>query len=230
MGSRDPHATLDRFFISRHLKDLRLIVTAALIAVVLVFVGGVVTRVRGQTLTGIVTFITPVLGVLGAVLTWAYQAGSARLGVVDLFACEISTLCRVAAIVNTVRRAVDRFMQGPRGEPSRSGGSHTPGAHAFTSQESYFPVFDSSVRDLQTLEARVVINITAFYTYMKAVRDSMRALAEIGPQPAEPNSAATDTPTAGSWHEAARNVVYMLFLGLESARHSIAHLVEFQPE
>jgi len=37
-------------------------------------------------------------------------------------------------------------------------------------------------------------------------------------------------PAGGSWHEAARNVVYMLFLGLESARHAIADLVEFEPE
>jgi hypothetical protein len=34
----------------------------------------------------------------------------------------------------------------------------------------------------------------------------------------------------GCWHQAARNVVYMLFLGLESARRAIADLVEFEPE
>ena len=51
----------------------------------------------------------------------------------------------------------------------------------FTSQESYFPVFDSSVKDLQALEADVVDNVTAFYTYMKVMRDSLRKLAEIHP-------------------------------------------------
>ena len=43
-------------------------------------------------------------------------------------------------------------------------------------------MFESNTRDLQTLEARVVINITEFYTYMKAFRDYLRTLAEITPQ------------------------------------------------
>jgi hypothetical protein len=80
------------------------------------------------------------------------------------------------------------------------------------------------------LEARVVINITAFYTYMKAVRDSTRTLAGIRPQPAELELPSKTAPASGSWREAARNVVYMLFLGLESARHAIADLVEFEPD
>ena len=46
-------------------------------------------------------------------------------------------------------------------------------------------MFESNTRDLQTLEARVVINITEFYTYMKAFRDYLRTLAEITPQPDE---------------------------------------------
>ena len=46
-------------------------------------------------------FFVPVVGVVGAVIAWAYQSGSARLGVIDLFACEISTLCRVATVVDT---------------------------------------------------------------------------------------------------------------------------------
>jgi hypothetical protein len=256
----DPAATMDRMFNSRHVEDLRLIIKTALIAVVLVIVVGLpltfesqlvsqwpsaaehgapeqsaadhtnfwfMVRVVFGALGVFFSFFAPVLAALGAVLAWAYQAGSARLGVVDLFACEISTLCRVAAVVDTVRKCIDRFEHGPPTEPAGGG---APPAQQFSSQESYFPVFDGNARDLQTLEARVVINITAFYTYMKAVRDSMRTLAEIVPQPADHLPPSGRAPAAGPWHEAARNVVYMLFLGLESARHAIDDLVEFEPE
>ena len=246
----DPAVTVDRLFRSRHVKDLQLIIAVAFGAVLLVFVLGVplsfenqlmsqwpgnkdhltvwfVLRILFEAMGKFLTFYAPVVTIFGAVLAWAYQVGSARLGVVDLFACEISTLCRVATILDTVRRCVDRFDHGPPEDPAGAG---EPLVRQFTSQENYFPVFESCTRDLQTLEARVVINVTAFYTFMKAVRDSMRTLAEIRPQPSEFESPSGKIQGVGPWHEAARNVVYMLFLSLESARNSIADLVEFEPE
>src|SRR5262249_22479224 len=110
-----------------------------------------------------------------------------------------------------------------------AGNSQSPGRH-FTSEENYFPVFESNTRDLQTLEARVVINITAFYTYMKAVRDSMRALMDMSPSLAKSESRPDSPSISTPWQDAARNVIYMMFLGLESARKAIADLVEFEPE
>jgi hypothetical protein len=234
----DPHATLDRLFSSKHVKDLRLIIAFAVVTVLPILIASTVVlfyAIRRDCASwtaatrDFLTLIAPVLAVFGAVLTWAYQVGGARLGVVDLFACEISTLCRVTTVIETVARLVDRFKQGPPTETAAAIGSRLPAASHFNSQENYFPVFESNSRDLQTLEARVVINITAFYTFMKAVRDSLRTLAEIRPQPADFESS-HDASAAGPWHEAARNVVYMLFLGLESARHAIADLVEFEPE
>jgi hypothetical protein len=237
----DPAATIDRLFISQHVTDLQLIIAFAfllvlfiMVVVALVSLGN---QVQGQWSTinlhawfaaagSFFTFFTPVFAIFGAVLAWAYQIGSARLGVVDLFACEISTLCRVAAVMDTVRRFVDRFEEGP---PAESVGGPVVPVHQFTSQENYFPVFEDNTRDLQTLEARVVINITAFYTYMKAVRDSIRTLADIRPQAADLVSP-SEGPATGSWHEAVRNVIYMFFLALESARLAIADLVEFEPE
>ena len=171
-----------------------------------------------------IVFFVPVLGVVGAVIAWAYQSGSARLGVIDLFACEISTLCRVATVVDTARRYAGKFDQPPTTAAETAGPRQPP--HHFASQENYFPVFESNTRDLQTLEARVVINITEFYTYMKAFRDYLRTLAEITPQSDELDGESL----LQSWHEAVVNVVFMLFLGMESARHAIADLVEFQPE
>jgi hypothetical protein len=121
------------------------------------------------------------IGALGCgVLAWTYQTGSARLGVVDLFACEIATLCRVAAVTDMVERYIDLFRTEPKMALTHriDGDMPTNGAR-FTSQESYFPVFEAAVKDLQQLEADVVDNVTAFYTYMKVMRDSLRKLAEI---------------------------------------------------
>ena len=233
----DPAATIDRLFNSKHVKDLQLIVAVALAILALVFAFGLPSFVGNELVSpapntvsllhalpaamvvGIskfIVFFVPVVGVVGAVIAWAYQSGSARLGVIDLFACEISTLCRVATVVDTARRYAGKFDQPPTA--ADTAGPHQP-PHHFASQENYFPVFESNTRDLQTLEARVVINITEFYTYMKAFRDYLRTLAEITPD-----------ESLLRWHEAVVNVVFMLFLGLESGRHAIADLVEFQPE
>ena len=244
----DAAATLDRMFYSRHVEDLRLIVAVCLWGVFIVvglalavlfettwvnswkdikdnINGWTVFRTLLNALSGLLPFLTAVLAGLGAVLAWAYQAGSARLGVVDLFACEISTLCRVATVLETVQALVRRY---EGGAGPAAGGAGNPAPTRFTSQESYFPVFDICARDLQALEARVVINITAFYTYMKAVRDAMRALSELSPPPAPAPGAPPGAVDV--WHEGLRNAVYMLFLSLESARNAIEDLVEFEPE
>src|SRR5262249_13828726 len=39
-------------------------------------------------------------GAMATALTWAYQTGLKRLGVVDLFGCEISVICRVCLVVD----------------------------------------------------------------------------------------------------------------------------------
>ena len=172
------------------------------------------------------TFFGPVAAAFGVIAAWAYQVAGTRLGVVDLFACEISTLCRVSTVLDTVPHMIDR-LETPAQEPdpggqggatAGSGAQAAPEGSAFKSEENYFPVFENNTKDLQSLEARVVINITAFYTYMKATRDAMRAIATIG---------ASDRARR---HEAMRNLVYLLYLGFESGRKAIHDLVEFDPE
>jgi hypothetical protein len=239
----DPAETTDRLFVSKHVKDLRLIIAFALVAVVVALVFGVpgslayawvfhdrnsTSQVVLSALRGFVAFYAPILGIFGAVLAWAYQAGSARLGIVDLFACEIDTLCRVALVVDSVPRAIGAFRHGSPGR-NAAGNSATPTSH-FTSEENYFPVFENNTRDLQSLEARVVVNITASYTYMKAVRDSTRALMDMSASPNQPEPRSDQASTSSPWQDAARNVIYMMFLGLESARKAIQDLVEFEPD
>jgi hypothetical protein len=278
----NPAATLDRLLISRHVKDLRLIVAVAFTALVLVFVLGLPLIVGNELLSPapssvqlevankvaievptsfpivaeykpispasspvtifgqamyvlraifagsgkFFAFFVPVLGVVGAVIAWAYQSGSARLGVIDLFACEISSLCRVTTVVDTARRYASKFDEPPKAAADTTGRRQPP--YHFASAENYFPVFEGNTRDLQTLEARVVINITEFYTYMKAFRDYLRTLSQITLQSEEPELSGQSL--LRSWHDAVFNVVFMLFLGLESGRHAIGDLVEFQPE
>ena len=243
--------TVDRLFESKHVNDLRLIAAVASIVVVWVAIFSAVFAfdgalmyarsnpdLQGLTLVGdlliagvedFLKLFAPAMVVFGAILAWAYQTGSARLGVVDLFACEIDTLCRMTTIVDMVGRQVALFNAGP---PATSPGQDCSGLAVgqFVSQENYFPVFDSNSRDLQTLEARVVIHITAFYTYMKAVRDSLRKVAEVRATAVESHRPPDEAAAAGPWHDSLRNVLYMLYLGLESARKAIHDLVEFEPE
>ena len=70
--------------------------------------------------------------------------------------------------------------------------------------------------------------ITEFYTYMKALRDSLRRLAETNPpQATHPAVAGLAVETPG--HIAMLNVIYLMYLGYESARKAIRDLVEYQP-
>ena len=109
-------------FVSQHVQDLRLIGAAAILCSTNGNGCGSRSGRKGITLDGdelrkgTSTILSVLVGVLyyiyfnigkfmysvwaapvalGGALTWGYQVGSARLGGVDLFACEISTLCRV---------------------------------------------------------------------------------------------------------------------------------------
>jgi hypothetical protein len=163
---------------------------------------------------------------LGCGITaWAYQSGSARLGIVDLFACEIATLCRVCTIVDVAQRYVRAFNADldTRGPPDPATVARIRRAFShFAATENYTPVFDQNASALQVLDAKVVINVTAFYTYMKAMRDSLRTLANT-------DAPGTNASAHDAWHEGLANVIYMQFLAFESARKAVRDLVEFEP-
>ena len=227
----NPAATIDRFFESQHVHDLRFIVGITLglfviiaaclllgspyetdssrAQIVVINTSGQVAGTPGSYSTGgttttpdhgvlkvVVAFftgLTTVVAVAGAICAWAYKTGSARLGVVDLFACEISALCRVTLVTDFInhckyrieeeRKATRESAAAPHHELPRSHEQASSDPVVFTSNENYFPVFEGNTRDLQSLEARVVINITSFYTYMKTARDLMRSAAALKPGP-----------------------------------------------
>ncbi len=248
----DSSATIDRLFVSRHVLDLRYIVAGGLGAVVTVLIFGAPLAIEYQigdhwkeiqahsfwyllhvlflAAGSFLTVFAPVLAAFFGLVAWAYQVGSVRLGVVDLFACEISTLCRVATVLETVRHFIGRYEQTSSAKAVVAA-PPTQTVHPFTSEESYFTVFETSTRDLQSLEARVVINITSFYTYMKAVRDSLRAMATLhSSNPPQSAPSTSESPLGDPLREAIRDLIYLLFLGFESARLAVWDLVEFKPE
>ena len=105
---------------------------------------------------------------------------------------------------------------------ARSQASASPTSN---STESYTPVFDGNAKQFQSLSVKVVINITAFYTYWKATRDAFRRLAKT-PMPLVASPAAAEDEV---WHQAMRHVIYMQFLCMESARKTVRDLIEFEP-
>jgi hypothetical protein len=173
-----------------------------------------------QVFLTFIAYFAPAIPIYGAIVAWAYLSAATRLGVVDLFACEICTLCRVGTAFNVSKtylsehdRYVKLIQNGGHGkqhdaeQPQESKGS--------VSQEEYFPVFSNNSHDLEALEALVVGNITEFYTYMKAARDLQRRLADNAP----PERAILTL----------ENLIYVLFLAYESGRKAIKDLVEFEP-
>jgi hypothetical protein len=213
-------STFRRLLTSRHVLDLQLIYIVTLLATIgllawLVFPpnsSSVFGELNGQSFGAL-------LLVCGTILAWAYQTGSKRLGVVDLFACEIVTLCRVGNIVELVPLLIAAHEK--LGGSNSAKGPDATGINfeRFTSQENYFPVFQENTKDLQVLEADVVINVTAFYTYMKTLRDQLRRLGELGSGPGSKQQKSAVLV----------NAIYMTFLAYESARKSIEELIEFEP-
>ncbi|HEX4409328.1 MAG TPA: hypothetical protein VH206_11200 [Xanthobacteraceae bacterium] len=234
-------STLFRFFRSRHVIDLRLIVTLTMIIssihllVVLVFA---VARIhhaaeglsfvnlasRGIPLLG--KYFAPAFAIYSGILAWAYLTAAKRLGVVDLFACEIGTLCRVGTVFDIGSLYAEKFEKAKQAAAGaqthhiehiaekRAATGQLEHTETFVSKEEYFPVFAANSPDLQVLEERVVANITEFYTYMKASRDLMRRLVETD---------AVERPKVYI------DLMYVLFLGYEAGRKSIKQLIEFEP-
>jgi hypothetical protein len=206
----DAASTFKRLLVSRHVVDLQLIVWCSF---VLMIVGSCFAylwhvHVDPTGLIGSTALTSAIWGTSCAVIAWCYLTGSSRLGVVDLFRCEITTICTVTAVTETAPRLIAMHNDPPL-QPVR-----------FLSGEDYTPVFNTNSKDLEALEARVVAPTTEFYTYLKAFRDYLRRAGEIS----NPNLA------VDKWQDIVRNAIYMLFLTLESARKSTEELIEFDPE
>jgi hypothetical protein len=209
--------TVDRLIQSKHVKDLRWVarITVWLALVSIAFIVLVMVWLSNSSLFSkpveiLLPLLISVVAVVGAVFAWCYKIGSGRLGIIDLFSCEITTLCRICTIVGIADSCVEAYnMDASRLEQIKESFRH------FDSSEAYTPVFDGNAKELQSLSVKVVINMTAFYTYWKATRDAFRKLAK--------------TEKKEAWHAAILHVIYMHFLALESARKAVRDLIEFEP-
>ncbi len=176
---------------------------------------------NAKVLALLIPSVGPAVPIYGGIVAWAYLSAATRLGVVDLFACEICTVCRVGAAFDVGKIYIERhdkcdaLIKADRGGEPLGSATGSPEAKGFVSGEDYFPVFGSNSHDLESLEATVVGHITEFYTYMKTARDLQRRLAENEP------AKIAETTFA--------NLIYVLYLGHESARKATKELIEFEP-
>jgi hypothetical protein len=211
-----PVFTFARLCTSRHLVDLQVIASCMIYAVV-AFAFFIPSMSHEQALTSAGAVIASTL----AVLSWAYQTGSRRIGSVDLFACEISAICRVCLVVDFAQSCLQWAKspgvpsKGRTADRSSEGDGHFGPLKKFTSEEQYTPVYDKNLSDLQPLDVNVVTYVTEFYTYRKTMMDILRHLA------------ATDGE--GERRMLIEQMIYMQFLMYESARYAIDELVEFEP-
>jgi hypothetical protein len=142
-------STLFRFFRSKHVVDLRLIVVTILVLlglyVIFILIGAVVEHYRHPETSQaelVVKLIGPAVGIAGVIISWAYKAASIRLGIIDLFGCEIGTLCRVGTIFDVGMRYVHAY-EG-RADAKDNGAEKRDSSDKYTSQEDYFPIFDNN--------------------------------------------------------------------------------------
>lgn len=201
--------TFWRLAASAHVADLRVIFWSA--CAVFVLAGATCLYLSffgGSTVASNAGVAGAIAGTASLVMAWAYQKGSARLGVVDLFSCEIATICRITKIARAAQRYVYLY------------GNPPDQALRVRAQEHYTPIFDGNSKELQALDARVIEPVTEFYTYQKALLDYLRSLQNLE----RPHDQERD------WREGMCKVIYMFFLMLESGRKAVGELLEPGPD
>jgi hypothetical protein len=218
---RGPVPLYLRLGTSRHLGDYQFIgLCALLLAAAALLLAGTHTGLAGfikekTAPLGIdlshPTPATIVFGLLATVATlgsWVYQSANKRLGTVDLFACEISSLCRVGLVTDFAEKSAHMHDE----SPLKGDREPTP----IDIKENFTPVYDENASDLQMLDTNSVTAITSFYTYRKTMMEYLRA-----------SFAATTWEAARRLHE---QMLYMQFLMYENARFATLELTEFEPE
>lgn len=225
LQQRGPALSFARLCTSRHLQDLQWLATLVIVILVVLSYGKYLSGFDLSLLREEGVFAAIAAGAAG-LLTWAYQSGSRRIGAVDLFACEISVICRVCIVVDYANssvalaaRALDRAELITKGSP----GLDIPARknnildvrRKFTSVENYTPVYDNHLSELQPLDVNVVTYVTQFYTYRKTLVDYLRAI-----------SAEEDSERIPRLFS---QMIYMQFLMFESARLAVEELIEFEP-
>ena len=192
--------------VSRHLGDYQWLT----VGVIVLMVGGIFLVVRPPSgLTGSPTTIG--LALFTAAVTtfnWVYQAANKRLGIVDLFATEIVSLCKVCLVTDFAKKSIAL-----RNAVHKSGKQI---ARAFDTKEQYTPIYEKSASDLQVLDSNVVAAVAQFYTFRSTMADCLRSA-----------TATEDATAAVTQYD---QMIYMQFLMYECARSATSQLIEFEPD
>jgi hypothetical protein len=141
--------------------------------------------------------ITGVLGIIG----WSYQSATTRFGVADLFAGEISALCRIAAVGEIMHQYAKRYYAGEN-QPSLP-----------NTTTDYFAVFNNDSKDMEVLDGDVVGAVTQFYANIKVFQDCLH----------RPVAPAADAKLCRMQQ---LTTIYYGFLAFESARLAMAVLID----
>jgi hypothetical protein len=226
-------ATIKRLIKSSHLSDLRL--ATGLVFWALIISVSIAAFYYHHHIVKNLSIIGSLIGAAAIAMGWIYRTASNRLGTVDLFAYEITTLCRVGTIVNAIDRYIKLFNHhnyeighdlsqdhNPLNASPASSAVRPANIRRFTSGENYFPIFERNSSDLRSLEAGAVTNVTAFFTYMKVARDYLRRLGDL-------DSSNANMMLKIELQHSSINLIYILFLAYESARNAIADLIEYEP-
>lgn len=149
-----------------------------------------------------VKFATAMLSASAAIMAWAYLAGSKRIGAIDLFASEISLICRACIVTDFAEKSISMATHGRKSTVS-------------TESDQYTPFYDLQISELKPLDVDVVTAINEFYFFRKVMRSYLnRAFVE---------------EDAKDRVKLFNDMIYMQFLMYESGRRAISHLAENGP-
>lgn len=170
-----------------------------------------------------VVFGATVLGGLLTIAAKLVDSSQKRLAIVDLFASEILSLGRIFVACNIIGSFICLFDQLSTPIPAEADASPTAasqqGPFGFADaarKENYFTVFEKNNTDLGPLAADTIADITAFYTFLKASRDSTGAMS---------------LWNAPHYNAALRqndvvSIIYNCFLMAGHGRHALQALIE----
>jgi hypothetical protein len=256
-GAQEERSTWSRFWRSRHVADLSALTFLLMLFIVLGFlaityydwrvyqisVPAFTATASGDHYIWLEHLIWPsALVAAGAipVISIVYQIASKRLGVVDLFSSEITSLCRTYQVVNFAPVLVHLYediksLAAPApADPTawaRTFGATATRLAGFKVGQSFTPVLDSSTADLANLDAVVVSQVSAFYTYRLSMIEYMARIADT--QAPTPQQLRDDALVGHDYLQRVDyllfQVIYMLFLSLESGRKAVQELVEYEP-
>jgi len=154
-------ATFDRLVHSMHVEDLHWIVNVTvLVAAFAIIVLALILTAEGYAgkfhwvpATALLAGCGAVFAAVGAIIAWCYQTGAIRLGMIDLFASEITTLCRICTINGLADTCISAFA------PDTMSGKDNlikmkEQFGDFDSSGTYTPFFDANAKELHSLSVK----------------------------------------------------------------------------